>query len=270
MPDSDLLTAFLDGFTNVGRDGVRSAGRALSGVDPATGDAVPTWERLLTLFGGAIPVGGAGRAAGGRGAAAMIAGRGADGVERGLSGAQVERLAGLLTDGVADVPAAALAAGELGALAYRMPAGGRGAWSPAGHLRPEAMRIELSDRLDAAMRSRVLAHETGHAVDQTAGISANVDVAPAGVAAGLQKMSQRYRPEAWEGGPNLYAADPGETVADAIALYLTDPALAKRMAPDAAAWVRSAANRDGRVRRHVIFNTRPAVPPGLLSQEPPP
>lgn len=270
MPDNDALTAFIDGFTNVGRDGVRSAGRALSGVDPATGDAVPAWERLLTLLGGALPVGGAGRAAAGRSAAAMIAGRGADGVERGLTSAQVERLAGLLTEGVSDVPAAALAAGEVGALAYRLPAAGRGAWSPAGHLRPEAMRIELSNGLDAAMRSRVLAHETGHAVDQTAGLSANVEVAPAGVTAGLQKMSQRYRPEAWESGPNVYAADPGETVADAIALYLIDPALAKRLAPDAAAWVRSAANRDDQVRRHVIFNTRPAVPPGLLNQETPP
>lgn len=264
--DNDgFLAAVLAALDDFGRAGMRSARRALDGYDPVTGEPVLQTERALTLLGGALPVGRA--AAKAAPPPALLAGRQADAVERGLSAAQVERLAGLLTDGVTDAPAA-LAAGEKGALAYRMPADGAGRWSAAGHLRPETMRIELAGGLDAATRARVLAHEVGHALDMTAGASASIAAAPPAAARGLPTLSQRYRPEAWLKGPTAYAADPAETVADALALYLTDPAAAKAAAPETAAWLRRVMAADDAVRRHVIFNARPAGASGALWEDP--
>ena len=254
-----LWDGFLAALTNFGRDGVRSAQRALTGYDPETGEPVLQTERALTLLGGALPIGGAGRAATKRAPpAALLAGRQADGIERGLADGQVERLAGLLTEGVFERPATEMAAGAAGTLSYRMPAAGRGEWSPAGHLRPEALRIELAAGMDPTRRAHVLAHETGHAVDATAGFNAS-DIAPA-VEKELQTISRAYRPGVWRDGATSYATDPAETIADALAMYLTDPATAKATGPAAAAWLRKMANSDERIRRHVIFNARAATP----------
>lgn len=242
MSPEEVIAAIAETFGDLGRSGMRGAARALTGIDPDSGDDVSQTERFLTLIGGALPLAGVGARTGS--AARMVAGRGLDGVERGLSPHQVERLAGLLTDGIGDLPASAIAAGERGALTIRR-AGREGAGG-------RSMRIDLDPSLSAGERARVLAHETGHAIDETAGLSAGLELAPGAVARGLRDLSRAHRPELWRDGAAI--EEPAEWAADALARYLIDPAGTKRAAPVAAAWLRRSVNADPAMSRHLRLN----------------
>jgi hypothetical protein len=112
--------------------------------------------------------------------------------------------------------------------------------------------------LTPVQADRVVAHETGHAIDEIAGqiptdgITRELERVYSTLHSGIERTRNLTRPQNWGYGP---AEAPRELMAEAIRAYMADPNYLKTVAPNAAARIRAAVNGHPRLSRIIQFNT---------------
>ncbi|HET6407934.1 MAG TPA: hypothetical protein VFG14_08640, partial [Chthoniobacteraceae bacterium] len=134
------------------------------------------------------------------------------------------------------------------------------------------VKVVLADDLHPNDVPRVLGHETGHVIDQTAG-----NIPTAGIEDHLrQNYDTLYtgnNPGSRQIGPEAlgYPGEqvPQELMAEAIRAYLTDPNYLKTVGPEIAVRIRAFVNEHPKLKDIIQFNAFPAgvIGAGLASDE---
>lgn len=140
------------------------------------------------------------------------------------------------------------------------PASGRELGGYAGRYRHGTnSEIAYDQSLPSGQQLRVIAHETGHAVDEiagqvpTAGLADELRVVYSDLATGQQGRTRNLTEPKHMGYSTAEA--PREMMAEAIRAYMIDPNYLKSVAPKTAARIREHINTNPRVSRVVQFNT---------------
>ncbi|WP_454916546.1 hypothetical protein [Xanthobacter sediminis] len=117
--------------------------------------------------------------------------------------------------------------------------------------------LYFSNQLNEAQAGKVLAHEVGHVIDQTAG-----EIPTIGLSRELAPLydtlnTGRERTSKFMGPQHLgYSAEevPREHMAEAIRAYIADPNYIKTVAPKVAARIREYVNSNDKLKKIIQFN----------------
>lgn len=130
-------------------------------------------------------------------------------------------------------------------------------------------RILFDKSLPPDHAYRVIAHETGHAIDDiaagipTGGLNTELRQIYNTMATGQERARGLTGPQHIGYRPDEVQR---ELLAEAVRAYITDPNYIKTVAPKTAARIRAAVNADPRLNKAIQFNTSAPIMPPLFFQ----
>lgn len=179
--------------------------------------------------------------------APFVAGRRvAGGADEGLLGSDITEVSSRIVDDIREAPRSKIAGKAAGQYKETASADGK------------KREITVASDLKPDQKTRVLAHELGHAIDEiagqldTKGLTKELEQVYSDLTTGQQgRTRHKTRPKDLNYPPREV---PRELFAEAIRAYMVDPNYLKTVAPKTAAAIRKAVNEDPKIARVIQFN----------------